>query len=98
MKIVTANRLADGVVVYLGADDRWISDRNAAAILGDDAAATALVVAETRATELADPYLVEVDQNGATDSRLALRESIRSAGPTVRRDLGYQAESPSWQD
>lgn len=87
MKIVTANRLADGAVVYLGDDDRWIVAQSAAAKFADDDAKSVLAAALSRVTEIADAYLVDVDEDGALTGRETLRESIRRKGPTVREDL-----------
>lgn len=87
MKIVTANRLSDGAVVYLGDDDQWILSQSAAAKFSDEDAKTVLAAAQTRVTEIADVYLVDVDESGALTGRETLRETIRRKGPTVREDL-----------
>ncbi len=93
MKAITANRLEDGVVVYLGADDGWTSDLAKAARFEDEDAKAALAGAEARAGEIAGAYLIEVSDAGAPAGRETLRETIRKDGPTVRLDLGYQAEA-----
>ena len=41
--------------------------------------------------EVADPYLIDLDDDGP----VRWREAIRANGPTVRRDLGYQADGRS---
>lgn len=87
MKIVTANRLDDGAVVYLGDDDRWTLSQSAAAKFSNDDAKSVLAAAQSRITEIADAYLVDVDDDGALTGRETLRESIRRKGPTVREDL-----------
>ena len=93
MKALTANRLADGAVVYLSEDKSWTADIAAAARFDDDAAKAALADAQTRMAEIADVYLIAVGEDGAPEGREALRETIRKNGPTVRTDLGYQAEA-----
>ncbi|GJL90971.1 DUF2849 domain-containing protein [Hyphococcus sp.] len=95
MKTVTANRLDDGAVVYLADDDRWTSDINAAARFADDDSKSVLAAAQLRVKEIADAYLVDIDESGALTGRETLRETIRKAGPTVRADLGYQAGAAS---
>lgn len=95
MKAVTANRLDDGAVVYLADDDGWTSDLAKAARFEDDDAKAVLAAAEQRAGEIAGAYLIEVSEKGAPSGREALRETIRKDGPTVRLDLGYQAEASS---
>lgn len=92
MKAVTGNRLSDGAVVYLADDDQWTPYLSKAARFGDDDADPVLAAAQSRTTEIADAYLIDVDENTAPAGRQALRETIRKAGPTVRADLGYQAE------
>ncbi|MBI1391592.1 MAG: DUF2849 domain-containing protein [Alphaproteobacteria bacterium] len=91
MKVVTANLLCDGRVAYLASDGAW-TDRaeNAVRLDGEDADA-ALFAAASRAGEVADAYLVEVDEAGRPVGREGLRERIRNSGPTGRTDLGKQA-------
>ncbi len=92
MKAVTGNLLSDGSVVYLGDDDQWTSDIGAAARFEDDDALPVIAAAQLRVTEIADAYLIDVEPSGAPVGRAVIRETIRSAGPTVRTDLGLQAE------
>jgi hypothetical protein len=93
MKAVTANRLDDGAVVYLAGDESWTSELSAAARFDDEAAKAALETAQARVEDIADAYLIDVDDQGAPAGRETLRETIRKSGPTVRLDLGYQAEA-----
>jgi len=93
MKAITGNRLSDGVVVYLADDDRWTQQLCAAAQFSDEDAPSVLAAAQTRVREITDAYLVDLKEDAAIDDRIFLRETIRSNGPTVRRDLGYQAEN-----
>lgn len=92
MKAVTGNRLADGRVVYLAPNDTWAEHLGCAAEFSDEEAADVLAAAKTRVTEIADAYLIEVEGKAAA-GREALRETIRSAGPTVRTDLCREAEA-----
>lgn len=93
MKAVTGNRLDDGRVVYLTPTDDWTERLSCAQLFADDDAAPVLAAARIRVREIADAYLIDVDKEGAT-GREALRETIRSRGPTVRVDLGKQAGRP----
>ncbi len=93
MKAVTANRLDDGAVVYFAGDKGWTSELSAAARFDDEAAKAALETAQARVKDIADAYLIDVDDKGAPAGRETLRETIRKSGPTVRLDLGYQAEA-----
>lgn len=92
MKVVTGNRLSDGAVVYLADDDQWTSYLGEAARFEDTDAQPVLAAAQSRIKEIADAYLIDVDEKATPAGRQALREIIRTSGPTVRADLGYQAE------
>lgn len=93
-KILTANRLDDGLVVYLGRNG-WTADIDIARRAHDDDAAAAAALdyqgkqAATR-NEVTDPYLIDLDDDDGEPLRW--RETIRANGPTIRRDLGYQAD------
>jgi hypothetical protein len=92
--VITANRLADGVVVFQTADAGWSEDFNRAAILPDAEATKAALLraAEDMARNLVvDAYAFPVETRNGHVVPKALREAIRAAGPTVRRDLGKQA-------
>ena len=85
MKVLTANRLADGAVVYLAASG-WTERLEAAVRLEDDAASAALARAESQGTAVVGPYLVDADAAGVV-GRERLRETIRATGPTVGHSL-----------
>ena len=89
MKIVTANRLSDGRVIYLGEASAVVEDLASAALLDGDAADAALSAAASQPATWVNPYLVEV--TGHTPSgRDRLKETIRSAGPTVGNSLNHR--------
>ncbi len=92
MKVITANALTDGRVIYLGANNQWVEKLSMAKALSNEDADDALLLAKKRTLEVADIYLIEVGDDLQTSGREALRESIRAAGPTIRVDLGKQAE------
>ncbi len=92
MKAITGNRLSDGAVVYLCDDDQWTTQRSEVARFDDDDIAPVLGAAQLRVREIADAYIIDVSADGAPSGRTIIRETIRGAGPTVRGDLGLQAE------
>lgn len=96
LKAVTANRLVDGLVVYLGADG-WVEMIAAArSVEGKEAAATLLAEAEpdVAACRVVGPYVIDVVTGEAGTLRATSeRERIRALGPTIRPDLGKQAEA-----
>jgi Protein of unknown function (DUF2849) len=92
--VITANRLTDGVVVFQTADDDWSEDFKTAAVRTDpEARAGALKRAKQDEANniIVEPYAVAVEERNGHFAPKALREAIRAAGPTNRRDLGKQA-------
>ena len=96
LKAVTANRLADGLVVYLG-NDGWVETIAAArSVDGKEAAAALLAEAEpdVAACRVVGPYVIDVvPGRDGTLHATSERERIRALGPTTRPDLGKQAEA-----
>ncbi len=94
-QVISANRLDDGIVVYLTANGDW-SERlvQAQAIDGEEQGEAALDVAfgAVKTCLVVDPYLIEIDDSGAERRPTLNRELIRAKGPTVRLDLGKQAQ------
>ncbi|HTZ66804.1 MAG TPA: DUF2849 domain-containing protein [Roseiarcus sp.] len=93
--VVTANRLTDGVVVFQSVDESWSEDFSRAAVLSDpQATANALKRAKQDEANniVVDAYAVAVEERNGHFAPKALREAIRAAGPTIRRDLGKQAQ------
>jgi sulfite reductase (NADPH) hemoprotein beta-component len=85
-QIVTANRLRDGAVVYLGADSRWSTMIADSAVARDAAAAASLMATAERAVAdrvVVGPYLIEVAVTGGLPQPLGTRERIRAFGPSI---------------
>lgn len=92
MKLLTANRLNDGRVIYLGEADQVVETIDAAYPLDADAAQAALAQAQSRPAVFVNPYLIDVE--GRTPSgRDRLKESIRSVGPSVGHSLDFAARN-----
>lgn len=93
---VTANRLTDGIVVYLTSANTWSESLQDAEIAEGKEAAEALLARGQAFFEprnhVIDVYLFEVEKTGDGIRAASVRETIRQAGPTVRTDLGKQAE------
>ena len=92
--ILAANDLVDGDVVFRTAAG-WSRDQREALIAGNEEAAAALEaegLAEMRANRVVEAYLVEVVLGEAGPVPRHVRERIRVLGPSVRPDLGKQAE------
>ena len=87
-KILTANRLRDGAVVYLGRDGNWSSEIATARFAHNDEEEQALKDAGAAAAKANLVVDVQVIDTAVSDKRpLRLRELIRATGPTVRPDL-----------
>ncbi len=88
-QIVTANRLADGLVVFR-TDLGWSDDLADAARCGDPQGAERLLAAaaaDVGACIVVDPYLVVLDDTAGQAAPKLRRELIRATGPTVQANL-----------
>jgi hypothetical protein len=93
LRIVTANLLRGGNVVFLAGDGRWSAQIDEARLAESDEAAAALEArarASVDATDVVDPYLIEVEHGEDGLRPVRYREWLRTRGPSVRLDLGYQ--------
>jgi hypothetical protein len=91
---ITANRLADGFVIYLTADGGWSESlADAAVATSDDELEALQAVAEraARAGTVIAPYAFDVETDAGRPLPRGRRETLRTLGPSVRTDLGYQA-------
>jgi len=94
---LTANRLADGIVVYLTVSNDWSESLQDADVAEGKEAGEALLTRAQPSVDgnvVVEPYLFEVTQDENGVRAASVRETIRQAGPTVRLDLGKQAELP----
>lgn len=93
MKILTANRLSDGIAVWY-ADGGWAETVDHADLAHDKAAEDRLEAIGAKAyanNEVVDVNLIDADVVNGMVEPVRLREKIRAAGPTIRNDLGKQA-------
>lgn len=94
-QVMTANRLRDGEVVFLTRSGEW-NEKIDEAVLALEPQATAALEArakeDVKATHVTGPYLFYAERLDGKIRALHMRERIRTLGPTVRLDLGKQAE------
>ncbi|GGF51777.1 MULTISPECIES: DUF2849 domain-containing protein [Mameliella] len=91
-KVVTANALLAGDVVYLTADDRWSADLRDAELLTDEAhAQLRLVEASARHAEVVGVYLADMEPGANGPEPTHFREAFRRKGPSNYAH-GKQAE------
>lgn len=94
-QLVTANRLRDGIAVFLTRGGEWSEAIDEAVLAVEPQAAAAL---EARAREdekktiVTGSYLVDAERLDGRVRAAHIRERMRALGPTVRLDLGKQAE------
>lgn len=94
-QLVTANRLRDGIAVFLTRGGEWSETIDEAVLALEPQAAAAL---EARAREdekktiVTGSYLVDAERLDGRVRAAHIRERMRALGPTVRVDLGKQAE------
>jgi hypothetical protein len=94
MKILTANRLTDGAAVWLASDHSWAEDIHDAEIAHDEICEEKLERAGKAAflkNEVVDVAMIDIELADSGIRPTRLRERIRAAGPSIRRDLGKQA-------
>jgi hypothetical protein len=84
LQVASANRLSDGVVVYLGDDGQWTRHLELAALARDKRTGEILLErAKSEAFGVVEPFLVAVTQDDdGTVQPISLREKIRASGLT----------------
>jgi hypothetical protein len=92
-QILTANRLQKGEVVYWGGPKGWVVNLSDAEPLDDAVAEDVLKQAQIYVArqDVVATYLFDARVENGAIKPVKMREVIRAAGPTVRRDLGKQA-------
>jgi Protein of unknown function (DUF2849) len=93
-QMLTAHRLVDGDVLYWKAG-QWVLSLRDADVFADAKDAQAAVAAAQKYVAdnvVVNPYLFDVKMDAHGIHPVKEREIIRAAGPTVRFDLGKQAE------
>lgn len=94
-QVLTANRLRDGEVVFLTPAGNWSLHIDEAALALEKEAASALEAKGAAAVAqslITGPYLFDAERKDGRVRALHIRERIRTLGPSVRADLGKQAD------
>ncbi|GGE30795.1 hypothetical protein GCM10011360_18510 [Primorskyibacter flagellatus] len=82
-KVVTANALLEGDVVYLTEDDRWTRNLSEAELITDEAIAEVrLLDASRRQSEIVGAYLVDMVAGDNGPEPTHFREDFRRTGPS----------------
>ena len=85
LQVITANRLRDGVVIYLrvtGGQREWPENIREASIFSPAEAEASLAEAamDVRENRIVDPYAIAVSAEHTPQTQ---RETIRAGGPTI---------------
>jgi hypothetical protein len=94
LQVVSANRLTDGIVVFLGESGAWVESLQRASVHADRAtldAALARAAADVQANVVIEVAAFNVVRSGEKLRAAHIRDAIRAAGPTVHLDHGKQA-------
>ncbi len=91
MKALTANRLADGEVVFWNARGWAERFADAQVFEGDEPALAAEARARSEITVAVDPYLIEVEPVEGGLAPVSYRERLRALGPSNKLQHGKQA-------
>lgn len=86
LKIISANRLQDGIVVYFAAEGTWTPEIDQAKRFAlDTEIETGLkqAKADEKRNLIVDPFAVDVEAEAKGLEALTLRNAIRAKGPTV---------------
>lgn len=86
MRMIIANRLTDGLVVFLTPDGDWSVEIGDGIVIEDDAEQERLLDrarGDESRCKIIDPNLIDVTVDGGAPRPVAIREAIRAFGPTV---------------
>ncbi|UWU16095.1 DUF2849 domain-containing protein [Rhizobium sullae] len=98
-KVLTANRLTDGVAVWLNAGGEWVTSLQGALIARHAEAVTALEEIGKKSyaeNKVVDVAVIEVQETNGVLWPLRLRERIRAQGPTMEYAAGYKPADPEF--
>ena len=91
-KVVTANRLREGDVVYLTADDTWTPHHHEAELIEDEAhAQMRLLHGVAQKGVVVGAYLADARRGAKGPEPVHFREAFRTRGPS-NYDHGKQAD------
>lgn len=90
-QVMTAYDVPTGDVVYWRGDG-WTRDVRAATVFEDATLAEAAAARDAAAQIVMDHYPIDVELTDGKPWPTRYREVVRASGPSVRLDLGKQAE------
>jgi hypothetical protein len=94
-KMISANDLLEGGVVYLTEQGGWTRLITEAAIAGDEAAAEALLARANQPGKVVGAYLFDVTLNNGEVQPDHFRERFRETGPTLHANFARHRHLPT---
>ena len=94
-QVLTANLLRDGLVVFMtdgAAWSPWIEDAEIVTTKETALELEGKGNIAAKANVVVGPYLIDVIEENGRPRAALIREHLRTLGPSVRLDLGKQAE------
>jgi len=93
-KVITANALIEGDVIYLTADDQWSRDLSQAELITDEAhAQLRLLDAQSQVAEVVGVYLADAKPGDNGPEPTHFREDFRRTGPSNYAHGKQEAEA-----
>jgi hypothetical protein len=100
-KVLTANRLTDGISVWLNANGEWATSLQEALVARHEEAVAALEAIGKKSyadNKVVDVNVIDVHETDGVLWPLRLRERIRAEGPTMEYAPGYPIADPKFID
>lgn len=98
-KVLTANRLSDGIAVWLDANGQWTERLQDAFVARHAEAVAAIEDAGRKAfvsNVVLDVNIIDVEEKNGQLRPLRLRERIRAEGPTIAYADGHGFANPEF--
>ncbi|WP_430257205.1 DUF2849 domain-containing protein [Neorhizobium sp. IRS_2294] len=98
-KVLTANRLSDGIAVWLDAAGRWTENLQDALVARHAEAVSSLEAIGKRdfaENKVVDVNVIDVEETEGKLWPTRLRERIRAQGPTMDYATGYSHADPAF--
>jgi hypothetical protein len=98
-KVLTANRLSDGIAVWLDAAGRWTENLQEALVARHAEAVSSLEAIGKRdfaENKVVDVNVIDVEETEGKLWPTRLRERIRAQGPTMDYAAGYSHADPAF--
>lgn len=94
-KVITANDLLEGDVIYLASNDSWTRHLDEAEVLDDEAhAQIRLLDAEAQVDRVVGVYLADVAASPEGATPVHFREAFRAKGPSNYRHGKQELQRP----